>query len=364
MDEEDSRQIYKMIKVNWLKLNSFSINKVRFLDNFIIIGTIRSDIGITEGAKILQESGTAINAVEEVIIRVEDNLEDWTVGSGGLPNLCGEVELDASIMDGHTLKAGAVAGVKNYPNPISIARSVMEHSPHVLLVGDGADKFADVMGFKKKHLLTKNAQEIHEDFLIGKGIVEKEYDTEDSLKNKKRYYKSFKQQVKENKLMGWYEKYSKENHGTVNVIAKDKHGDICSGVSTSGLSFKIPGRAGDSPIIGAGNYADNRFGAAACVGVGEIAIRLSLARIAVYELSKGVIVDEAAKRAISSIRDLEAGAGSLAILVMDKEGRTASAANFKNYYYWMADSKNIEPVKMECIFVDTSAEVLGVGYHQ
>ncbi len=337
---------------------------MKVLNDFILVGTIRSDIGLPKGIKILQERGTAIDAVEKTIIKVEDNLEDWTVGSGGLPNLIGEVELDASIMDGKTLKAGAVAGVKYYPNPISIARTVMEKSPHVLLVGDGADKFADVMGFKRKHLLTKNAEEIHKDFLAGKGIVEKGYDTENSLKLKKRYYESFKHQMRENNLMNWYEKYSKENHGTVNVLAKDSYGNICSGVSTSGLSFKIPGRAGDSPIIGAGNYADNRFGAAACVGVGEIAIRLSLARIAVYELSKGATVEEAATGAIRSINDLEEGVGSLSILVMDKDGNTISAANFKDYYYWMADSETTKPVKVSSIYIDTSTETLGVGYHR
>ena len=89
------------------------------LDDFIIVGTIRSDIGLYDGAKILHKEGTAIDAVEKVIISVEDNLEDWTVGSGGLPNLLGEVELDASIMNGKTLKAGAVACIKQYPNPIS-----------------------------------------------------------------------------------------------------------------------------------------------------------------------------------------------------------------------------------------------------
>jgi beta-aspartyl-peptidase (threonine type) len=220
------------------------------------------------------------------------------------------------------------------------------------------------MGFKRKHLLTKNAEEIHKDFLAGKGIVEKGYDTENSLKLKKRYYESFKHQMRENNLMSWYEKYSKKNHGTVNVLAKDSYGNICSGVSTSGLSFKIPGRAGDSPIIGAGNYADNRFGAAACVGVGEIAIRLSLARIAVYELSKGATVEEAATGAIRSINDLEEGVGSLSILVMDKDGNTISAANFKDYYYWMADSETSKPVKVSSIYIDTSTETLGVGYHR
>lgn len=335
------------------------------MKNVIIAGTIRADIGLLTGIELLLKGKSAIDAVEETIKIVEDNTDDWTVGSGGLPSLLGEVELDASIMDGKTLRAGAVAAIKRHKNPISIARKVMEETPHVLLVGEGADQFADVMGFEEVNLLTESSRDIHRDFLEGKGILQKEYDTEESMKNKERYFKSFQRMVKNDQLMDWYKKYVESNHGTVNSIALDKKGDICCGVSTSGLSFKFPGRAGDPPIIGAGNYADNRYGAAACVGVGELVIRLVLARIAVYELSKGVSVEEAAVNAIKSLRDLQPDKGSVSIMVMDTKGNVTAACNWEDYYFWVATSEQPEPQKKECIYVDLAKENEGgLGYHR
>ncbi|HUU77289.1 MAG TPA: N(4)-(beta-N-acetylglucosaminyl)-L-asparaginase [candidate division Zixibacteria bacterium] len=333
--------------------------------NVVIAGTIRADVGLPTGIQLLLEGKSAIDAVEETIKLVEDNEEDWTVGTGGLPNLLGEVELDASIMDGRTLRAGAVAAIKHYKNPISIARKIMEETPHVLLVGEGADQFAEVMGFEKAELLTESVRDIHKDFLEGKGIVQKSYDTEETMANKERYFKSFQSMVKDFKLMEWYKRYAQSNHGTVNILAKDAQGDICCGVSTSGLSFKFPGRAGDSPIIGAGNYADNRYGAAACVGIGEIVIRLSLARIAVYELSKGATVEEAAINAVKSMKDLEPDKGSVSILVMDKDGNVAAACNWEDYHYWIASSDKAVPEKRDCIFVNLDlVEKDGMGYHR
>lgn len=330
-----------------------------------IAGTIRADIGLEKGIELLLESGKAIDAVEESIKIVEDNVDDWTVGSGGLPNLLREVELDASIMDGQTLKAGAVAGLKYHKNPISVARKVMEETPHVMLVGEGADQFADVLGFERTKLLTKNGKDLYDDFLAGRGIVEREYDSEKTMSLKERYYNSFKRLVKDHGLREWYQRYAKENHGTVNVLAKDQTGRLCCGVSTSGLSFKLPGRTGDSPIIGAGNYADSRYGAAACVGVGEIAIRLSLARIAVYDLSRGLTIEEAATNAIQSLTNLEKDAGSLAILVMDKKGNAVSAANFENYHYWIATSDHPKPQKKQSLFIDTkNMDKKTLGYHR
>lgn len=335
------------------------------LNKVIIAGTIRADNGLPTGIDLLLKGKSAIDAVEETIKIVEDNTDDWTVGSGGLPTLLGEVELDASIMDGKTMRAGAVAAIKRYKNPISIARKVMEETPHVLLVGEGADLFAKVMGFKEENLLTESSRDIHRDFLEGKGILRKEYDTDESMKTKERYFKSFERMVKNEKLMTWYKKYVESNHGTVNIIAIDKKGDICCGVSTSGLSFKFPGRAGDSPIIGAGNYADNRYGAAACVGVGELVIRLSMARIAVYELSKGATVEEAAINAVKSLRDLQPDKGSVSIMVMDVKGNVAAACNWENYYIWVATEDNPEIQKLECIYVDLTKENEGgLGYHR
>jgi beta-aspartyl-peptidase (threonine type) len=334
------------------------------LAKVIIVGTIRANEALPTGIQLLLDGKSAIDAVEETIKIVEDNKDDWTVGTGGLPNLLGEVELDASIMDGRTLNSGAVACVKHYKNPISIARKVMEDTPHVLLVGEGADQFAEVMGFEKTNLLTKMAHDIHKDFLAGHGIVSRKNDTKETVKAKERYFKSFQRMVKNDKLMDWYKKYTQSNHGTVNVLAIDKNRDICCGVSTSGLSFKFPGRAGDSPIIGAGNYADNRYGAAACVGVGELVIRLSLARIAVYELSKGATVEEAAINAVKSLLDLAPDKGSVSIIVMDKDGNIAAACNWENYYYWVSTAEHPEPEKRDCIFVDLKSEKVGEGYHR
>jgi len=335
------------------------------MTKLVLAGTIRADIGLPRGIELLLAGKSALDAIEESIKIVEDNTDDWTVGSGGLPNLLGEVELDASIMDGTTLRAGAVASIKNYKNPISVARKIMEKTPHVLLVGEGAEQFAKVMGFKQTELLTENAREMHKDFLEGKGITKKPYDTEKSFKAKERYFKSFQDMVQNAKLMDWYRDYVANNHGTVNILAKDKDENICCGVSTSGLSFKFPGRAGDSPIIGAGNYADSRYGAAACVGMGELVIRLSLARIAVYELSKGATVEEAAVNAVKSMKDLSPDKGSVSIMVMDKEGNVTAACNWKNYYYWIATSDEPIPQKKECIFVDLALEEIdGVGYHR
>ena len=130
-----------------------------------IIGTRNAGEMLHIGAEILRNGGSAIDAVEATVNAVENNPLDQTVGYGGIPNLLGEVELDASIMDGRTLKAGAVAGIKHFKNPISIARKVMENTPHVLLIGDGAELFAEVMGFEKCELLSERARIIYDAFL-------------------------------------------------------------------------------------------------------------------------------------------------------------------------------------------------------
>jgi beta-aspartyl-peptidase (threonine type) len=331
---------------------------------FTIAGTIRSDVGLPAGVEVLRGGGTALDAVERSIRVVEDNPDDWTVGTGGLPNLLGEVELDASIMDGGTMRAGAVAGVRRHANPITIARKVMEDTPHVLLVGDGADEFARAAGMEPAELLTAAAKDLHDDFIQGRGIVRRDYDTDESMSSKERYFESFSRLVNDHDMMEWYRRFASENHGTVNVIARDAQGNLCSGVSTSGLSFKFPGRAGDSPLIGAGNYADNRAGAAAVVGIGELAIRLSTARIAVHDLSRGATAEEAAVSAVVALRDLPDADGGFAVLVVAASGDVASACSWEGFSYWTADAGNPEPVRRECVFVDINAERQGLGYHR
>jgi beta-aspartyl-peptidase (threonine type) len=290
-----------------------------------IIGTRNATNFLHLGVKVLRDGGSAMDAVEATVNGVEDNPLDSSVGYGGFPNLLGYVELDASIMDGRTLKAGAVAAVKHFKNPISIARKVMEETPHLLLVGEGADLFADSMGFQRCELLTDQTRQRYE-----ATIKELTQDLGGSSAAALRYPGRAK----------WYEKLSKMSHGTVNVIAIDSKGDICTGVSTSGLGLKLPGRVGDSPIIGAGNYADNRFGGAGCTGTGELTIRLSSARTIIAYMRGGMSVAEACMQAMRDVNNLEA-TGGVSCVAMDNRGNTYAASNrgMARYGYMDIDSE-------------------------
>ena len=151
-------------------------------------------------------------------------------------------------------------------------------------------------------------------------------------------------------LYDWYTKLSEKQHGTANVMAIDKNGDICSGVSTSGTAFKLPGRLGDSPIIGAGNYCDNRFGAAACTGRGEIAIRLSLARTIVSYMENNMTIREACTRGMNDVNKLHEK-GDMICLVMDNKGNTMSASTIKEVPHWYMDVDSREPEERKGIYI-------------
>ena len=265
----------------------------------ILVASTNAQVGFAEGMEILRRGGSALDAVEVVIRAVEKNPDDHSVGYGGLPNILGEVELDASIMDGATLAAGAVCAVKHYAHPISIARQVMERLPHVMLAGQGAERFARELGMKRQNLLTPQARAIY------KGRVGKQdfprYNAMRELVNRATHDPEIAASIDE------YgdELQSDETHfGTTNVIAIDARGNFASGVSTSGWAWKYPGRVGDSPIIGAGNYCDNRFGACACTGYGEMAMRANTAHSVVLYMKMGMSVTRAARNAMKDLRAL------------------------------------------------------------
>lgn len=289
--------------------------------------------------EILKEGNSAIDAVEAAIKVVEDNSSDWSVGYGGFPNLQGEVELDASIMDGRDLNAGAVAGIKKYKHPIAIARKVMEDSQHVMLIGEGAETFADIHGFKQENLLTDRSRKQYRRFEKGKVpiLTRKEDLTKEERKEAKKWMKEY---LKRGEIKKLYQQYNLEKHGTVNVIAKDKNGDICTGVSTSGIPLKLPGRVGDSPIIGAGNYADNRAGGIACVGHGELAIRGSTAKNVSLRLKQGETLKKACTEAIKDLAYLKTES-KINILALDSNGNiTAVGKERQPTYYVMEDTDN------------------------
>jgi beta-aspartyl-peptidase (threonine type) len=273
---------------------------------WLIVASDNGGPGMERAAQILRQGGRALDAVEEGIRLVESNAEDHTVGLGGLPNLLGEMELDASIMDGRTLAAGAVGALRGYAHPISVARLVMERTAHVLLVGDGAGRFAAEMGSQRSELLTDDARRRWREAL-GEILSPEEIE---KLAERERLLPVVQQLMTE-----------RLRHGTIDFLVRDQDGDIACGVSTSGWPWKYPGRLGDSPIIGAGGYADNRFGAAACTLYGELAIRAGTARSVVLYMKMGMSV---ARACWEAMRDLEpmlnTSGGAMNIVAMDKDG--------------------------------------------
>ncbi len=291
----------------------------------IVAASANGKIGIKAAIQILQNGGTAVDAVEAGVRLVEANPDDHTVGYGGFPNLLGEVELDASIMNGRTLESGAVGAVKGYLHAISLARKVMETLPHVLLVGAGAERFAAEMGFARQDLLTEEARAIWANRL-----------QKDMPPN------VFAHLWEQKNLRDWVRLATDPERakGTVNFIAQDKNGDIACGVSTSGWAWKYPGRLGDTPVIGAGNYADNRYGAVACTGMGEMAIRGATAHSVVFYMKMGLPLEEAGARAMNDLNDLDGRFLSVMnIIALDKDGRPAgfTSSPGRTYIYQTAD---------------------------
>jgi beta-aspartyl-peptidase (threonine type) len=254
----------------------------------LLVGSHNADVGMAAGIEILAGGGSALDAVEAAVRVVEDNPADHTVGLGGYPNLVGEVELDASIIDGRTRRAGAVGSLRGYRQAVTVARAVMERLPHVLVVGEGAERLAAELGLPRDNLLTPEAEAVWSDGVEGR---EPEGPLAGHMLS----------------VMAGLATDPERAAGTVNVIARDRAGNLASAVSTSGWAWKYPGRLGDSPIVGAGNYCDSRHGAAACTGWGELAIRAGTARMVVAALAAGAPLAEACERAMADVLSLDTG---------------------------------------------------------
>jgi beta-aspartyl-peptidase (threonine type) len=305
----------------------------------IVIASANGRIGIADAMRVLRNGGSALDAVEAGIRPVESNPDDHTVGYSGLPNLLGEVEVDASIMDGLTLQAGAVGAVRNCEHAISLARKVMEELPHVLLAGAGAERFAREMGFPERDLLTPEAKRIWQEIFETK--VPAVY------RERVAYLESIRKYAK---LAADPERPNE----TVNVIARDAQGNLATGVSTSGWSWKYPGRLGDSPVVGAGNYADNRYGAAACTGRGEMAMRLCTAHSVVTYLKMGMRLEAAGREAVADLAYLvDPYFGRVSLIAMDAQGNHAGFSNGPDQTYLYLTDDMTACVEEPRIFVET-----------
>jgi len=304
------------------------------MGNPFIIGTRNAGEFLHGGVKVLKEGGSALDAIEAATRLVESNPNDTSVGLAGIPNILGVQEMDASIMDGKTLAAGTVGALKGFKHPISVARKVLDHAPHVMLVGEGAELFARVMGCEEGDLSTEMSRKVYDTF------VRDAFD-HDEIDESQQWVVNY---AKSQNLSEWYDKLADKHHGTVNIMAMDENGDIASAVSTSGTALKFPGRLGDSPIIGAGNYCDNRYGAAACTGRGELAIRNSTARTIIHYMEDGLSVREAAFRAMKDIHELKSF-GGMNCLAFDAKGNTVSATTNpdRESMHWYMDVDSKEP---------------------
>ncbi len=285
----------------------------------LVIGSERSEVGLPFAAAILARGGSALDAVEAALRVCEDNLDDHYVGTGGLPNARGEVELDASVMVGSTRSFAAVAALRGFPHPISVARAVLERLPqHSLLVGEGAALFAEESGFERAELITEESWRLYREAL---GAAHEPVEGEggqprsgDAL---------YRQRALE--LVARLGAHDGP-WGTINVIALDRSGEMVVGVSTSGYPWKYPGRVGDSALPGAGNYCDLRAGGAACTGRGEMAMRTTAARAIVERLGRGEAPEKACRAVLAEARDLEDPfAAELRALCLTPDGRHGAA---------------------------------------
>lgn len=256
----------------------------------LVIATWNVPESTAEAWRVLQEGNSALDAIEKGCMVEEANAEGQSVGIGGLPDRDGNVTLDACIMDSKG-NYGAVVYLQNIMHPISVARKVMEETPHVILAGKGAEQFAISKGFEKTNLLTEASKKAWEEW------------------KKTSQYKPI---------------INIENHDTIGMLAIDKNGDISGGCTTSGLAYKMAGRVGDSPIIGSGLFIDNEIGGATATGLGEEVLKTVGSFLIVELMRQGKTPQKACEEAIGRIikknpdfKDFQVG-----YIALNKKGET------------------------------------------
>ncbi|MCK4668736.1 isoaspartyl peptidase/L-asparaginase [Candidatus Bathyarchaeota archaeon] len=275
------------------------------------------------GFEVLEHSGSAVDSVMEAVAVMEDG-GVFNAGYGSSLNIEKHVEMEASIIDGKTLQAGAVGLLENIKNPIRLARIVMEKTGHVFVVGEGAEKLADMFKLERREPTTELRLKYYE-------------------KQRKALLKGKLQLPKlANLVRNHPELFTLE---TVGAVALDKEGNVAAATSTGGFPLKLPGRIGDSPIIGCGTYADNQAGACSATGVGEIAIRLVLAKTVCNFMESGKTAQDAVERAIDIVnRRITDTYNSMGLIAVDVRGRVGAAHNSPNMCWAFITPETQEPV--------------------
>ncbi|NMA49280.1 MAG: N(4)-(beta-N-acetylglucosaminyl)-L-asparaginase [Tissierellia bacterium] len=279
-----------------------------------IIGTWRMALeGIVQAKNILIEEGSSLDAVEVAVKVVEDCPEYRSVGYGGLPNEECEVELDAAFMDGDTLSIGAVGGIKDFQNPVSIARKLMGEKYNNFLVGQGAEKYAHKMGFPRKNMLT--------DF------SKKEWEKK-TIKSKGKNLSAY------------------NGHDTVGIVGLDKKNKMSVATSTSGLFMKRQGRVGDSPLSGSGFYIDSEIGGASATGLGEDIMRGCISYETVRLMGEGVNPQDAAEKAVYNLNkkiiNRRGIVGDISVICMNNKGEWGVGTNTNNFSF-VVSTESLKP---------------------
>jgi N4-(beta-N-acetylglucosaminyl)-L-asparaginase len=283
----------------------------------LVLSTWNHGMAANAGAwEVLGKGGNALDAVEKGVMVTESDPENRSVGLAGLPDRDGHTTLDACIMD-HESRCGAVAFLENIEHPIAVARRVMEDTPHVMLVGEGAYQFALEKGFPRKEFLTEASR--------------------DEVRNA---YEKWLETSQYKPII------NRENHDTIGLIALDALGNLSGACTTSGMAYKLHGRVGDSPIIGAGLFVDNDIGAATATGVGEAVIRIAGSHTVVELMRQGFSPEEACKQAVERIvkkhknlKDLQVG-----FLAINKAGEYGGYSIYEGFNFALRTKEKNEMV--------------------
>lgn len=276
---------------------------------------------VEAGFDLLKRGGSALDAVEEAVKVLEDN-PTFNAGIGSTLTIDGKIEMDASIMDGKTLNAGAVAMVGNIRHPVTLARIIMEKTDHVVIAGSFAEKIAELFSLEKCNPITENRLKIWEEYKTK--AIEGTYPYLPKLTN---LIKLFPELVTD----------------TVGAVARDQDGNVAAATSTGGLTLKLPGRIGDTPLIGCGNYADNDAGAVSATGIGEVAIRLVLAKTICDFMKNGLIAQKAAEKGIELVIEKQNNL-PMGVIAVDKYGNPGIAHNSESLSWAMITSDNLKTI--------------------
>lgn len=295
-------------------IKALSKSSTKKINGPFVIATWNVPNATQEAYANLNSGKSALDAVEKGCNIEERDITNSSVGKGGLPDRTGAVTLDACVMDSKG-NCGSVVYLKDITNAISVARKVMEDTPHVMLAGDGAKEFAVSKGFKIEDLLSENS---------------------------KSKYEKWKQTSKYKPII------NVENHDTIGMLAIDNNGDISGGCTTSGLAYKMKGRVGDSPIIGSGLFVDNKIGAAVATGLGEEVVKTVGSFLIVELMRQGMSPQKACEEAVNriaentnkNIKDFQVG-----FIALNKKGEVGAHAIHKHFNYTISTKNKTENIQ-------------------